>query len=477
MSFLDELQKQTNKTYTENGAVTNKSTLNPVLDFFSLAGAMRENPSQAIQLFENAFNTDKQAAIRCLFYLRDIRGGQGERRLFVECFKRLNEIDPKTANWCLHYIPTYGRWDEVLAVAKGNPTAVELIKTQLGFDEAALAKNEAVSLLAKWLPSENTSSQKTSNLAKYLAKELGLKPAQYRRKVVALRKHIKLLEQKMSNREWKDIDYSKLPSQAQRKHTKAFKRHDEERYEAYLEAATKGEAKMNTSTLYTYEVFDKVAEGDETAANAMWANLPDYTNGNDALVVADVSGSMTGRPMSVSVSLALYFAERNKGIFKDCFMTFSERPQVLKLAPGGTLTTKLRAIQSAPWGYNTNLEAVFMTLLVAAQANGGTQEGMPKVLYIISDMEFDQAMNRPSETILENAKAAFKNAGLELPHVVFWNVNARQIQAPGTKFDNRVTLISGLSQSTFRYAVEGKTPEELMAEVLNSERYSDIVLS
>lgn len=474
MSFLDELQKSTNKTVTENGAVTNKGSLNHLLDFFSLAGAMRATPAQAVQLFEQAYLSDRQGAVRCLFYLRDIRGGQGERTVFRECFRKLHDIDQETSTKLLQYIPEYGRWDELLqVVTTNNQAAVDIIKAQFEKDEAAMKAGESVSLMAKWLPSENTSSQKTRNLAKFLAKALELKPSQYRRKVVALRKYIKLLEEQMSAREWEQIDYSKLPSQAQRKHTKAFKKHDETRYAAYLEAATKGEAKMNTATLYTYEVFDKVAEGDTKAANAMWANLPDYTNGTDALVVADVSGSMSGRPMSVSVSLALYFAEHNKGVFKDCFMTFSESPQVLKIN-GGTLAQKLRAIELSPWGMNTNLEAVFTTLLGAAVASGAKGDDMPRVLYIISDMEFDQAIRNPNATIFDNAKAQFEAAGLQLPHLVFWNVNAHQVQTPATKFDNRVTLISGLSQSTFKYAVEGKTPEELMEEVINSERYATI---
>lgn len=469
MSFLDELQKNTNRTYTENGAVTNQSTLNPLLDFFSLAGAMRDNIDDAVSLFEKAFYADKQGAIRTLFYLRDVRGGQGEREIFRACFNKLHSLDSELANRLLMHIPEYGRWDDIFAI---NTEASVLIRPHLKLDERNMAEGKPVSLMAKWLPSENTSSRKTSEKARALAKSLGLKPSQYRKKVVALRKYISLLEHKMSNNEWSEIDYSKLPSQAGRKHVKAFRKHDNDRYEKYLGAAEKGEAKINVSTLYTYEVFDTVSK-DVKAANAMWANLPDYTNGTDALVVADVSGSMYGRPMSVSVSLALYFAERNKGIFSNKFMTFSERPQVVDVV-GRTLEQKLRMIESSNWGYNTNLEAVFRAILQAAVASGQGQDGMPRVLYIISDMEFDQAVSHPDKSVFTNAELAFKEVGLELPHVVFWNVDARQIQAPATMFDSRVTLISGLSQTTFRYAVEGKTPEQLMDEVINGERYKPI---
>lgn len=477
MSFLEELQKGTNKTVTENGAVTNRSTLNNNLDFFALAGAMRGNVPGAVKLFEKAFHTDKQLAVRTLFYLRDVRGGQGERTIFRECYKALWTLDAHLAGVLLAFVPTYGRWDDVVELTSPAtyPVFVDMVKKQFESDEIAMAKSESVSLMAKWLPSVNTSSARTKAQGKNLAKALELKDSQYRKKVVALRKYIKLLEQDMSAKNWSEIDYSKLPSQAHRKHVKAFKRNDEARYTEFLAKVEKGKAKLNADTLFTYEVFDAISAGQDKAANAMWKSLPDFTNGNDALVVADVSGSMRGRPMSVSVSLALYYAEHNKGIFHNKFMTFSERPQLVDVV-GDTLAAKLRMIENAHWDMNTNLEAVFATVLLAAVNSGQGQDGMPKALYIISDMEFDQAVRNPSESIFDNAKAAFKVHALELPHVVFWNVNARQEQAPATKFDNNVTLISGLSQSTFQYAVEGKTPEELMLDVVNGERYAPITI-
>lgn len=484
MTFLDELQKSTNKTYTENGAVTNKSTLDPLLDFFSMAGAMRNDPGSAVDLFVKAFYADKQSAIRTLFYLRDVRGGQGERDLFRSILSGVALNEPATFKKIAKFIPEYGRWDDLLAIPI-DEHVISIIKGQLDADKVAMEKGEPISLLAKWLPTESASSKQTMENARKLAHLLGLTgtpktlpngkvipdTTPYRKEVARLRRYIKLLEQQMSAKQWSNIAYDKLPSQAARKHVKAFKRHDEERYNAYLEAAKKGEAKMNTSTLYTYEVFDTVKHNIE-AANAMWANLPDWTNGNNAIVLADVSGSMSGRPMSVSVSLALYFAEHNKGAFKDCFMTFSESPQVVKVS-GNDLASRLYNIENQGWGYNTNLEAALDALLFAAKKS---PEDAPKILYIISDMEFDEACNNPGETLFDGASVAYQEAGVEMPHIVFWNVNARQVQAPATKFDNRVTLISGLSQSTFRYAVEGKTPTELMNDVINSERYKQIKL-
>lgn len=470
MTYLDELRKQTNKnTLTENGAVTNDSSLNTVLDFFSLAGAMRDRKEDAVELFAKAFAEDPQLAIKCLFYIRDIRGGQGERDIFRACIKDLPvDIQKKITK----FVPEYGRYDDWLSFEQ-TPELVELIRKQLSLDGNNMLAKKPVSLLAKWLPSENASSKETIRKATEMRKALGLSSKLYRNMLSDLRAYIKILERDMSSKNWGKIDYEKIPAQAHRKHTKAFNRNDEVRYSKYLESVKKGEKKIKTSTLFTYEVFDMIKEGQTETANVMWENLPDYTNGKNALVLADVSGSMSGRPMSISVSLALYFAERNKGTFKDYFMTFSERPQLVKVM-GRTLEQKIRFIENAHWEMNTDIEKAFKAILDTAVKSNAKQEEMPSILYIISDMEFDECTENPDLTNFENAKKMFEQAGYKLPTVVFWNVDARQNQAPATKFDNNVTLISGSSQSTFRYAVEGKSPMESMLDILNSDRYSEI---
>lgn len=479
-SFLDALQKNTSKNArTENGAVTHSATGSDVLNFYALAGAMRDNVKQAKELFRKALNEDRQLAIRALFYLRDIRGGQGERDLFRELYKELRVKDEWAAARVAAHIPFYGRWDDVVdAVEPG--VATHLIDEQLRADFVGLNEGQSVSLMAKWLPSENASSKVSRAAARDLAARLGLSNKEYRQRVVALRKHIGLLEQAMSEGNWDGIDYSKLPSQASRKHTKAFNRHDNDRFSAFLDAVIKGEAKMNAGTTYTYEVVDMIRKGQTKAADAMWSALPDYTNGANALVVADVSGSMGsvsygGGPIDVSVSLALYFAERNKGPFNGYFMTFSERPELVKVS-GATLSDKMRNIGMANWGMNTNIQAVFDVILKAAKAAGADATDVPKIVYIVSDMEFDRSTRNSDKTAFENAKKQFEKAGYVLPHIVFWNVNARNTNVPVTKNEGNVTLVSGLSQSTFAQIVGGKTPYESMIDVLNGERYAQIVV-
>jgi hypothetical protein len=482
-SFLTALQSEGTKTArTENGAVTHSTTTNAVLDFFALAGAKRNDIAGAKTLFRKAFAEDRQLAIRALFYLRDIRGGQGERNLFRVLFKELIRMDLSVAEQVLPWVPEYGRWDDVVSFYNFNGLNVlDMITDQFYKDIEAYEKGESISLMGKWLPSENASSANSRVMARQIANDMGLSNRDYRKATVKLRKRIGLLEQKMSENEWSSIDYGKLPSQAGRKHVKAFKRHDESRYDSFLNRVIEGKEKLNAGTVATYEVFNTVRAGNDKAANAFWKSLPDFTNGENALVVADTSGSMwsvisgSTKAIDVSTSLALYFAEHNTGPFKDYFITFSEVPSLVKVT-GNTLTQKLDNIGTAHWGFSTNIEAVFDLILKAAKRAGANAEDIPKVIYIISDMEFNSVHGGTNETNYEVAKAKFDAAGFQLPHVVFWNVASRNENVPTTAAANNVTLVSGLSQSTFRYVLEGKTPVQSMLDILNSERYAQIVI-
>jgi hypothetical protein len=493
MSFIKELQTNTNRSArTENGALSNTSTLNPVLDFFSKAGAMRGREAEAFLLFQKAFDADPQSTIRCLFYLRDIRGGQGERSVFRYI---LNQLDEDFVNKIAHYIPEYGRWDEVPV---NQFTVDNIIAKQLAEDMENMQAGKAISLLAKWMPSENAGkaslirARKVAQLLGWAdsTKEVDLgndtfkrvpSLRTYRKNIVSLRKYYdNFLERMMSEKRWGEIDYSTLPSQAHKKHVKAFLRHDESRYRSYLESVQKGEAKINSGTLFAYQLYDMVCgwntdPGEVKAANALWKGLPDYTNGQNALVVADVSGSMSGFPMSVSVSLALYFAERNEGQFKDYFLTFSDNSRLQKIQ-GDTLEARMRSIERADWGMSTNIQSAFDAILKAAKDGKASPEEMPSTLYIISDMQFNQATEDNDKTNFEVMKEKYAEAGYKLPHVVFWNANAYGNDQPATMYDENVTLISGSNQSTFQYVVEGKTPLESMLDVLNSERYAKITI-
>jgi hypothetical protein len=461
--FLDKLVDELNTTTTENGAKTLISSKNALVDFFALAGAMRSRPEEAVRLFQAAYNQDKLIATRLLFYMRDIRGGQGERELFRNCLVQV--VDKKVFAKVAKHIPEYGRWDDLMTCV---PAVISLpiIQSQLAED----IKSDTPSLMAKWMPSINTSSALTRQKARILAKALGMSEAQYRKTVAGIRKKIKLLEQDMSAKNWDKIQYDKIPSQAGLKHKKAFYRNDEKRYISFLESVKKGEKTMNAGTIYPYQLYDRASE---PGSDELWEQLPDYTRGKNAMVVADVSGSMSGQPMSVSVSLALYFAERNKGAFHNYFMTFSEKPQLVKVQ-GDTLRARLHAIKRSDWGMNTDLFKVFQTLVGTAIANNIRASEFPETLYIISDMQFDECVD--GLTNMEAIDELFREYEYPRPNVVFWNVNARNTEVPVDQNEYGVTLVSGFSPSVFKMGVENKTPYELMMDIAYSERYAIIEL-
>lgn len=452
---------------TANGAPTFTNTASPLLDFYAQAGAMRKSPQKALDLFKKAFSEDREKAVRILFYLRDVRGGQGERALFRTCLEWVGTDYPEVFEQIVQHVPEYGRWDDLFF---DDPKCTALIKTQLETDTSS----EKPSLLAKWLPTINASSASTKAKAVVMAKNLGMHAIAYRKTLAAIRKKIKIVESQMSANNWKEIEYSGVPSQAARIYKNAFAKHDEARYGKFIEKAEKGEVKINAGTLYPYQIYKSVITDYSRTLEALWNQLPDYTQGKNALVVADVSGSMMGDPMAVSVSLALYFAERNVGPFKDYFLTFSGSPQ-LQHIQGQTLREKMLSIERSEWGMNTNLFRVFELILSTAIKNATPAEQLPATIYIISDMEFDQACE--DQTNFEVIKGAYAHSGYEMPNLVFWNVNASGSNLPVREDENGVALVSGFSPVIFRIAVEHKTPLEIMLETINSERYSRICLT
>lgn len=465
-SLLNGMSKNTAKTLTKNGAITYSKSGSGLLDFFAQAGAMRNNKDEALKLFQKAFGQDRLLAVKILFYLRDVRGGQGERDLFRNCLEWLGTDHPEVFEAIIKFVPEYGRWDDLFF---DNNNCFDFIREQLTND----INSAKPSLMAKWLPTINASSKSTVAKARFMADKLGLSEVAYRKNLRDIRKKIKIVESQMSAREWNKINYSSVPSQASRIYKNAFLKHDNDRYSKFIEKAEKGEVKINASTLYPYQIYKSVQSDYSKTLEALWNQLPDYTQGNNALVVADVSGSMSGDPMSVSVSLALYFAERNKGQFKDYFITFSGSPELQKIQ-GKTLRERMRNLENADWGMNTNLQAVFDLILETANENETSEDEMPSTIYIISDMEFDSCCI--NHTNLEVIKQKYKKSGYKLPNVVFWNVNASGKNVPARHTENGIALVSGFSPTVFKIAVENKTPEQVMLDVINSERYSQIKL-
>lgn len=491
-----------NKTTTLNGALTNASTKNSLVDLFGVAGSARRMSDEAIiELYEKAAATDEESAIILMFYFRDILQGQGERRFFRVLLKHLGETRPELAKALIEHVPEFGRWDDLYALAD---TPVE--REMFSFMKAQLAKDrnsEHPSLLAKWLKGSRPSSSESKRLMRKTWQAFGLTPVAYRKTLSALRKRIGIVETQMCKNEWDQIDYSKVPSQAMKQYIRAFGRRDGERFGNYLNSVLSKDkvvekATINAKTLYPHEIIGSLMgmryyrvsiQGElerntstaleQKALTALWENLPEYAL-YDTLPVIDVSGSMFTpisekvMPIHASVGLGLYAAEHMEGEFKNSFITFDSNPNFVEFSEEESFIDRVKKITESDWGYSTDLEKVFKLILTRAILNNVPQEQMPQRILIISDMEFNSC-SEYGETIYENARKRFKEAGYQLPQVVFWNVDAKTKQYPIVEEDNAL-ILSGYSPAVIKFLYEGEllTPIDLVMGVVNSERYNPI---
>ena len=481
--MLEALKKTANKTYTENGAVTHRTSGKDCLDLFAAIGALRRADDQNIcSRFLKAYAENPDLAMKILFYARDVRGGLGERRVFRSILAWLASNEKSSVVRNLPYIAEYGRWDVVLVLLKTpcRKEALALLKEQFREDLAALEAGGDISLLGKWLPSVNASNQETVVMAKMIAKSFGLSDRDYRKALTGLRARIRIIENNLREKDY-TFDYSKQPSKAMFKYRKAFLRNDGERYAAFMDRVDRGEAKLHTGTLMPYELVERAydcSEEERRSLDVTWRTLEDFTTDENALVAADGSGSMywgsKPMPAAVAQSLAIYFAEHNKGKFHNHFLTFSMTPQLVEIK-GEDFVEKVRYCRTFDECANTNLEAVFDLILQAAAENHVPQAEMPAKLYIISDMEFDHCVKNSSMTNFENAKASYAAAGYILPDLVFWNVDSRHEQQPVKENDRGVALVSGNSPRIFSMVMDGElNPYDFMLSVIDTERYAPI---
>ena len=482
--MLEFLKREANKTYTENGSVTYRSTGRDCLDLFATIGALRRESEQEITArFLRAYAEDPDLAMKILFYGRDVRGGLGERRVFRILLRWLAVSKPESVVRNLPYVAEYGRWDDVLVLLDTpcRAEALALLKQQFDADLAALSSDGDVSLLGKWLPSVNASNDETIRAAKQIANAFDLSDRDYRKTLNKLRAQIRILENNLRERDY-TFDYSKQPSKAMFKYRKAFLRNDAERYGAFMQRVSTGEVKLNTGALYPYEIIEKAYHCDDAerlSLDATWRALADYTQDENALVVADGSGSMYwgGKPMPAAVaqSLAIYFAEHNRGAFRNHFITFSMNPRLVEIK-GRDIVDKARYCETFNECANTNIQKVFELVLNAAVRNRVPQKDLPSTLYIISDMEFDSCAAGASLTNFEYAAKLFRQAGYRLPNVVFWNVSSRNQQQPVTMNEQGVALVSGCSPRIFSMVMEGTLdPFTYMLSVIDTERYAPIM--
>lgn len=479
MNFADVMKNKAEIKYTENGAIAYDRLNGSLVTLFAQIGALRPRSEKEIEAkFASAFNEDRLLATKMLFYAGNIRGGLGERRTFRICLHWLAMNHPTIVKKNIQNIALFNRFDSLFALV-GTSCEKEMwsyVQKILVNDLQNMRDGKPCSLLAKWMPTETASSKKTRTLARKAIYAFKITERQYRQILSSLRKYIKVVERKMSNNEWNDINYPTVPSYAMSRYSQAFLKHDNERYSKYIEDLNDGKTKVNASTLYPYDLVRNYmgwSSQNNLVAEQQWKALPNYISGeNNIIVMADVSGSMFGRPMETSIGLAIYFAERNKGDYQNCYMTFTDRPHFIKINPNDTLREKVAQVKRTDIGYNTNLEAAFNYILSNATYNNVSNEDMPKALVVISDMEIDRYMSGRGLGFVDTMKNKYAQFGYELPKLIFWNVEARNDTFLSQSED--VINISGQSASIFKTfigALNGKTGWDIMIETLNDKMY------
>ena len=500
MNFLDQLRQEANMTYTENGALTNASSGSECLDLFFRAGGMRAASEQEIaNLVLRAFTEDHTKAMKILFFIRDARGGLGERRFFRTAMQTLSMLDAAAVSRNIPFFPEYGRFDDLCAML-GTPceaAALAVIREQLNADRAGMKQGERVSLLAKWLPSVNATAAETKAAGRRIAKALNMTEKEYRQTLSALRRYTDIIENRLRERDY-TFDYAKQASRAMFKYRKAFIRNDGERYRTFLGAVERGEAILHADLLYPYDIvracgnpkarswqayqdLTGLSAEERRSLDAAWNSLPDFGDSTEnALAVVDGSGSMytnagSPRPIDAALSLGIYFAEHTKGLFAGNFITFSRTPQLVRIK-GQDIAEKVQFCASYNEVANTNLEAVFQLILRTALRNRVPQQDMPAKLYIISDMEFDGCVSGGSDqTMFDAMRSEYSAHGYKLPDIVFWNVASRHRNIPVTRTETGAALVSGASPAVFDMVIGGDiSPEKIMEQIIGSERYAKI---
>lgn len=482
MDFANAMKEESKFTRTENGAVALNTTSDARLDLFGTIGALRKADENRITtLFSEAFAQDKLFATKIAFYARDIRCGLGERKTFRTIIRYMAEHHPEALRPNLDLIGVFGRYDDLYELIE-TPLEDDMwksMKKQFEEDLKNLNDGKAISLLAKWIKTADASSRETRKLGILTAQKLGYPVYNFKRIVRSMRKQIGVVESLMSAGKWNEIKYPEVPSRAMMIYRKAFAKHDPDGFNDFINKADKGEVKINASTLYPYDIVEKILYGRENnkVLEAQWKALPDYVEqGTNALIMADVSGSMYGRPMATSIGLAIYFAERNTGAYHNLFMTFSANPQIVTLK-GETLFQKVRNVNKADWGMNTNLKAAFEKVLDIAEKNNISQEQMPKAIVVISDMEIDRCGNK-DWSFYDKMESKFRKAGYVIPNIIFWNVESRHDVFHADSTRKGVQLASGQSVTVFKQVLQnlGYNPIEAMENTINSERYNCITV-
>ena len=521
-TFMDALTKN-EKSYTANDGTAYRTSGSPLVDLNFSVPTLRQaavdfygksnsnhhfystdrimDAVEALRLFITSYEEDPLYTMKWLMYARHIKLCLGERDLFRMMLTKIGDLHPEMA---LQFIIgtelwNYGRWDDVLRIFFDTTSTIlhdglgEVISNQFRRDVIGCSLGDSISLLAKWIPSNNTSSKEKRSEAVVLQSLLDLSAREYRKTLSKLREHLAVVDRKASLNQWNDINYNHVPSKANLKYRNAFLKHDEERRKAYLASLQKGDdaVKINANSMFLYDIVQSYVKADsywdsslnpyDETLEQLW-NAQESTKGyDDILVIRDGSGSMcqqlTGNTsvtaLSVADSIALYCAQHNKNeSFKNRFITFSNRPQMVDISMCETLRDKLRRLHRFDDYSNTDIEATFDLILDTAVKSHLPQEELPSSCLIISDMQFDQATaHDDNTTVIESCRQKFEALGYTMPRLIFWNVSVYAHNTiPLQVHPSGVILVSGFSKSIVDMVVSRELdPERALKAELDTK--------
>jgi hypothetical protein len=464
-AFVNAIANQ--EARTANGMKARKSTAKATVDLFYKIGASRGKDITGD--FTAAYVENSDVALRIAQWARDVRGGAGERQLFRDILVHLEKRDPDAALALLKKIPEVGRWDDIFVFS--NPDLKSAAYTMLG--DALRAQN---GLAAKWTP-------RKGKIAAEVRAFFGMTPKQYRKSLVGL---TKVVETQMCAGDWDNINFSHVPSVASRNYKKAFNRHTT-LFAEYVAKLVSGDktVKVNANAIFPHDVLKGIAHSytklDKTETDhviAQWDALPNYVGDASILPLVDVSGSMTTsvpgstvRCLDVAVGLGLYLADKNKGVFKDTFLTFSSKPQLVTLK--GNIVDKVTQMSKSDWEMSTNLNAAMNKILDVAVKGSVPASDMPAMLLILSDMQFNQCAKH-DDSAMEMIERKFEAAGYSMPQIVFWNLNSSD-NVPVASDKSGAALVSGFSPSIMTALLSADmdqfTPEGIMLKAVMVPRY------
>lgn len=467
-SFANAVVNQ--EARTKNGMKARQTTANPCVDLFYKIGASRGK--NIIPEFVAAYASNKELALRIAQWARDARGGAGERQIYRDILQYLEMADPQAAVSLALKTPEIGRFDDLFAfVGELKDVGFEIVK------QAIESGNQ---LAAKWTPRKGV-------VANQFREYLGWSPKFYRKTLVNL---TNVVEQSMCSNSWDTIDFSKVPSLAAARYKAAFHRHTK-KYAEYVAKLVKGDdpaVKVNSGAVYPYDVIkglvnpygsSRMGETERNLVIKQWESLPNFLGNSKVLPMVDVSGSMycpAGKSkttcLDVAVSLGIYCADKNTGVFKDIILTFSDNPQLMKLK--GNVVQKLDQLSNAEWGMSTNLHAAFTKVLEVARKNNVPAEEMPETIAIFSDMQFNSC-TRFDDSAYQMIARKYENAGYTVPKIIFWNLNSYD-NVPVKADASGVALVSGFSPSVMKAVLSGNleefSPESIMMQTVMIDRYA-----